>query len=72
MNKNFNELEEILKQVRCTWMKEERNMKIHYSNQNPYKNPGAHSQFISLDDFLKYYNLLKEFDADSMLEIRDK
>ncbi len=40
MNKNFDELEEIkeiLKQVRFTWMKEDGNMKIHYSNQNPYK-----------------------------------
>ncbi|ENJ9652697.1 UV DNA damage repair endonuclease UvsE [Clostridium botulinum] len=75
MNKNFDELEEIkeiLKQVRFTWMKEDGNMKIHYSNQNPYKKPGAHSQFIFLDDFLKYYNLLKKFDADSMLEVKDK
>ncbi len=53
-------------------MKEDGNMKIHYSNQNPYKKPGAHSQFIFLDDFLKYYNLLKKFDADSMLEVKDK
>lgn len=75
MNKNFDELEEIkeiLKQVRFTWMKEDGNMKIHYSNQNPYKKPGAHSEFIFLDDFLKYYNVLKKFDADSMLEVKDK
>ncbi len=75
MNKNFDELEEIkeiLNYVKHTWMREDGNIKIHYSNQNPYKRPGAHSQFIFLDDFLEYYNLLKKYNANIMLEVKDK
>ncbi|EJO5346112.1 UV DNA damage repair endonuclease UvsE [Clostridium botulinum] len=75
MNKNFDdltEIKEILVKVKETWTKKDGNIKVHYSNQNPYKRPGAHSQYIFLDEFLKYYSILKEFNADVMLEVKDK
>ncbi|WP_251860565.1 UV DNA damage repair endonuclease UvsE [Clostridium sp. Marseille-Q2269] len=75
IGKDFDDLEEInqiLNFVKDTWTKEDGNIKVHYSNQDPYKKPGAHSQFIFANNFLTYFNILKKFNADTMLEVKDK
>lgn len=67
-------IEEILKLVSYTWKEEDGTMKVHYSNQDPYKKLGAHSKFLYTKDFIEYYNLVKSLnlDIDIMLEVKNK
>ncbi|HBP37658.1 MAG TPA: UV DNA damage repair endonuclease UvsE [Clostridiales bacterium] len=59
---------------RCasTWRKQDGAQKIHYSQQNGDKKPGAHSESIAIDAFLDFYRQLAELDVDIMLEVKDK
>lgn len=60
--------------IKCgeTWTREDGSQKIHYSQQHPGKRSGAHSDFIEIDPFLEFYNLLPKTDIDIMLEVKDK
>lgn len=62
----------IMTEVKKTWTEKDGQMKVHYSQQNINKKPGAHSYTINTDEFLKYYNLVKGFNPDIMLEVKDK
>ncbi len=55
-----------------TWARDDGPQKIHYSQQHPDKRPGAHSDFIAIDEFLKFYQRLPGTDIDIMLEVKDK
>jgi len=55
-----------------TWHPWDGRQKIHYSQQNPGGKPGAHSQTISLEDFLPFYESIRNRDLDVMLEVKDK
>jgi UV DNA damage endonuclease len=55
-----------------TWGKEDGRQKIHYSQQNPYKQPGAHTKTIFLNEFLEFYSEISHLDIDIMLEVKDK
>lgn len=55
-----------------TWKPEDGNQKIHYSEQNPLKKPGSHSETINLDSFLDFLTGLNGLDPDIMLEVKDK
>lgn len=55
-----------------TWKTKDGNQKIHYSQQNPLKNPGAHSESIDIDEFWEFYENLNREDIDIMLEVKDK
>ena len=59
---------------RCssTWLEEDGPQKIHYSQQHPDRKPGAHSESIAIDAFLKFYHELAGMDLDIMLEVKDK
>lgn len=59
---------------RCssTWLEEDGPQKIHYSQQHPDRKPGAHSESIAIDAFLKLYHQLAGMDLDIMLEVKDK
>lgn len=59
---------------RCnkTWGKEDGKQKIHYSQQDPGKKDGSHSRTIRMEEFLNYYESIKQFDLDIMLEVKDK
>lgn len=46
--------------------------KVHYSQQNSFKKPGAHSGTIHVDEFLDYYRQLEGSNIDIMLEVKDK
>lgn len=66
------DLEDILREVKKTWKTEDGDMKLHYSDSDANKNIGAHSKFILTENFLDYYSVVNSFNADVMLEVKDK
>jgi UV DNA damage endonuclease len=66
------EWNEILYRVKATWKKEDGRVKFHYSDQDMIKKGGAHSKSVVTDNFLNYMESIKGFDADIMLEVKDK
>lgn len=70
---NSYSLKEIYSQVIKTWnLNIDGTMKVHYSQQDIFKKKGSHSSSISINEFLNYYNEIKEFNPDIMLEVKDK
>ncbi|MGV8980320.1 UV DNA damage repair endonuclease UvsE [Clostridium sp.] len=65
-------IREIMNKVAKTWKKEDGNPKVHYSQQDLHKHIGAHSKTIMVEEFLKYFEDIKEFNLDIMLEVKDK
>ncbi|MBU3174809.1 UV DNA damage repair endonuclease UvsE [Clostridium estertheticum] len=65
-------IKEIMKKVIKTWKEKDGNVKVHYSQQNLQKQVGAHSNTIMVKAFLEYYDEVKEFNPDIMLEVKDK
>jgi UV DNA damage endonuclease len=57
---------------RPTWRTEDGAQKTHYSQPNPEKTRGAHSERIAIDPFLAYVASLPEPQPDIMLEVKDK
>lgn len=55
-----------------TWKPSDGKQKIHYSQQSFGKKPGAHSESINIDCFLKFFGQLENSDIDIMLEVKDK
>lgn len=56
----------------ATWSRNDGLQKIHYSEQHHEKRLGAHSETISIDPFLEFYNRIKDIELDIMLEVKDK
>lgn len=71
INPSFENLsdQEIIKHVSNTWSPLDGRPKIHYSQQDPSKRPGAHSRSINLKIFQDFYSGVE---ADIMLEVKDK
>lgn len=67
-----NDLNYILKRVKESWSEEDGTMKLHYSDSDNTKKLGAHSKFVLMENFFNYYSMVKTFDADIMLEVKDK
>ena len=65
-------LKEIIKKVAKTWQKKDGFIKTHYSQQDSHKQKGSHSKTIIVENFIEYYEGVKEFNADIMLEVKDK
>jgi UV DNA damage endonuclease len=63
---------EWIEECKNTWNREDGLQKIHYSQQNPVKKPGSHSDTISVDIFEGFYRQLGREDIDIMLEVKDK
>ncbi len=61
-----------IEQCRETWTEKDGFQKVHYSQQNPGKKPGAHSDSIRINPFIKFYEALGREDLDIMLEVKDK
>ncbi|WP_300379995.1 UV DNA damage repair endonuclease UvsE [Clostridium sp.] len=61
-----------IEECRKTWKEKDGMQKIHYSQQNPLKNPGSHSNTIMIDEFTSFYEKLINKDIDIMLEVKDK
>ena len=55
-----------------TWKEEDGTQKIHYSQQNILRNPGAHSETIDLIEFKEFLDKQIDIDLDIMLEVKDK
>ncbi|MHC1786512.1 MAG: UV DNA damage repair endonuclease UvsE [Christensenellales bacterium] len=55
-----------------TWGPQDGRQKIHYSQADPLKQPGAHSPGIAIDPFLAFWASLGEPAPDIMLEVKDK
>ncbi|QIK69314.1 UV DNA damage repair endonuclease UvsE [Erysipelothrix sp. HDW6C] len=72
INPSSLQLEEVLSQVRQTWKPQDGPVKFHYSDQDPNKQRGAHSQTIDTRSFLAYMKTVDSFDCDIMLEVKDK
>ncbi len=66
------DLFEWIKLSKKTWKAEDGNQKIHYSEQNPLRQAGAHSEHIQMDTFLEFYKGLGREIPDIMLEVKDK
>lgn len=65
-------ISEILGIVENSWGKDDGAMKVHYSQENPLKRVGAHSSYIILKPFMDFYQSIRNFNLDIMLEVKDK
>lgn len=70
-DKNITDFEWI-KRCSETWNTVDGPQKMHYSQQNPEKKPGAHSDSIDVQVFVDYYKELAGMEIDIMLEVKDK
>lgn len=61
-----------IEQCKSTWKKGDGTQKIHYSQQAENKKIGSHSDYISINKFMNFYNMLNRNDIDIMLEVKDK
>lgn len=61
-----------IKEAGKTWKQSDGVQKIHYSQQDDSKSPGAHSGTIDVDKFLRYIEENSVTDFDIMLEVKDK
>lgn len=61
-----------IRNCKPTWKPEDGRQKIHYSQQSAKGQKGAHSNTIHIRPFLEFYNDIREFDPDIMLEVKDK
>lgn len=61
-----------IREASKTWKQNDGVQKIHYSQQDNNKNPGAHSGTINVADFLKYIDDISGINFDIMLEVKDK
>ena len=64
--------EEWITACASTWGKLDGRQKIHYSQQDPCRQPGSHSSTINIDGFMQFYEKLSGSDTDIMLEVKDK
>jgi len=55
-----------------TWTREDGPQKLHYSQQDAGKRPGAHSSTLDVDVFLEFYRGLPKGNFDIMVEVKDK
>lgn len=62
----------IVNECKNTWKKKDGVQKIHYSQQDPNKRPGSHSNSIFVDEFINFIDNLGRDDIDIMLEVKDK
>lgn len=61
-----------IKTCRDTWKAKDGNQKIHYSQQDESKQPGAHTQTIRIRGFMNFYTSINDIAPDIMLEVKDK
>jgi UV DNA damage endonuclease len=61
-----------ISECNSTWRKRDGRQKIHYSQQNPDKQPGAHTKTIGIDEFMEFHRSLGKIELDIMLEVKDK
>jgi UV DNA damage endonuclease len=65
-------LEKLVARAAQTWKAADGRQKLHYSDQWAGKPPGAHSATIDLAAFSQFYERMRGFHIDIMLEVKDK
>lgn len=55
-----------------TWNISDGRQKVHYSQQNPDKKKGSHSETIGINEFMEFYKRVGGENLDIMLEVKDK
>ena len=63
---------EWLMECRKTWTSQDGRQKIHYSQQDPGKRVGAHTQTVDIEEFYRFYQELPTKEIDIMFEVKDK
>lgn len=63
---------DLVKACSYTWQENDGRQKIHYSQQNRTKKPGAHSSTINIEEFMAFCNDITDIPLDIMLEVKDK
>lgn len=58
--------------VKRTWNSFDGVQKMHYSEQDPTRQIGAHAQQVNVIAFMEFVKLLDRQDIDIMLEVKDK
>lgn len=73
-NNDFDNLEEILKEIFDTWNNQLLPPKIHFSSPREFENDKKHSDYIDTDDFIKFLSLARKLniDFDVMIEAKSK
>lgn len=73
-NHNKEKINDYLPRIFNTWKSTNLNPKIHFSSPKSKKEKRTHSTYIILKDFLKFINIIKEYnqDVDIMLECKGK
>ncbi|MGL4912503.1 MAG: UV DNA damage repair endonuclease UvsE [Romboutsia sp.] len=69
------ELKDILKDVFKTWENEKLPTKVHFSSPKEFENDRKHSDYIDVDAFIEFLDLVKETvdeDFDVMIEAKQK
>lgn len=61
-----------INKVKSTWEEKDGRQKTHYSQQQFNNRTGSHSKTIRIDEFMEYYNEVKNLNIDIMLEVKDK
>jgi UV DNA damage endonuclease len=65
-------LEKLVARAAQTWKAADGRQKLHYSNQWVGKPPGAHAATIDLGTFSQFYERVRAYPVDIMLEVKDK
>ncbi|MDN6409673.1 MAG: UV DNA damage repair endonuclease UvsE, partial [Tetragenococcus halophilus] len=61
-----------ISKAKCTWGEKDGRAKVHYSQQQIDAREGSHSKYIRINDFMRYFEDVKECHVDIMLEVKDK
>lgn len=61
-----------IKECSKTWNISDGRQKVHYSQQNPHKKKGSHSETIGINEFMEFYKHVGGENLDIMLEVKDK
>jgi UV DNA damage endonuclease len=69
---NGESVPEMIRTISGTWKSGDGAPMIDYSSQQPGKRTGAHAEHIDEEDFLPVLVMIRPFDPDVMLEIKDK
>lgn len=72
VNSSGESVAEVFPEVAATWGSGDGIPMVDYSSQDPGGRPGKHAGTIDLPDFLGFVEEIRPFDADVMLEIKDK
>jgi UV DNA damage endonuclease len=63
---------EWIKRCAKTWKSKDGRPKTHFSTQQADAIKGTHSHRVLINEFIPYYEKVKELDVDYMLEVKDK